>query len=153
MNVSDWISLFALLIAALAFGISLYELLSNKPKLRITLGQAFSQNARYVYIEVINYGRQPTTVDSVCFQKVGSKKTLWANKISQLSSDNGKYLMPGEKAKYFYNANDTGSFDGSEFNLGDAVNNRIIQARVTDTWSGKAQTAVLPNKKIDFEIS
>lgn len=153
MSDSDWIAFLAVLIAISALIISLYELLSNRPKLRVNIGNAITVNQNYIYVEVINYGRQPTTIDSVCFQKIGSKKKVWTHVVQSISTEQNKYLKPGEKARYMFNSSDKGEVGGKFFTLGDAVNNRVFRALVSDSWSGKTTAARLPNKKIEISVS
>lgn len=66
------------MLSCFALWVSVYEAISNKPKLRLSSGHLFVPNGvgRLVFLDVINYGRQPTTVTSVQVTIPGSTKRL-----------------------------------------------------------------------------
>ena len=136
MTFSNWLALGAFLISCIALVISIYELMNNKPKLRVTLGNGITIGPNYIYVEIINYGRQPTTIDSISFSHKTLTGNLWAQAVSEISSEKNKFLTPGEKAIYYYNADDALDYQNQKISFFKAVNELKFYAQVKDTWSG-----------------
>lgn len=75
MQTSDWISLGAAILSLVALGVSLYEAISNKPRLRIKSKFAIlsASPGSFLNVEIINYGRQPTTITRLGIDIPGTK--------------------------------------------------------------------------------
>jgi hypothetical protein len=103
--------------------LSIYELVQNRPKLRVVVGSAAAHpedggviyvdafrsisegeapdEPHYVWVEITNYGRQPTIIKGITFK---NKKTdQYVSPRPEFRSDPlPSKIAPGEIIKYFY---------------------------------------------------
>jgi hypothetical protein len=129
-DTSDAIAFGAVIISLFALGISLFEILQNRPKLRVVVsssatypdghgvlhvdrprefrvGELDADAIEMVSVEVTNFGRQPTMIKGLSFQPKKSTKSV--NPVPGLAAENvGDTLpveiAPGQFRKFFFDA-------------------------------------------------
>ncbi|MEO1322889.1 MAG: hypothetical protein AAFV59_07775 [Pseudomonadota bacterium] len=119
--VSNWIAIIALLFSAIALAVSIYNVLLNRPRLRIDAANDIfvfweweNREGPYLKVTITNTGTQPTTVTSI---GLTSSNHAWAPKFTpdgKTAVLNGgghsaklpKALGPGEYLDFFANESD-----------------------------------------------
>lgn len=146
---SDVIATGAAAIALLALGVSIYEAVSNRPRLRVTHYVGFGVgglDGDWLGISVINWGRQPTTIASVGIEFpgfVGNDGQLRhaVHMPSEFGDAAPKLLEVGREAKFLFRldievANIT-TQSGSLGSMRDLIGRYGAIARVSSTWHSK----------------
>jgi len=84
MESSDWIALSAAAFSLFAVAVSIYEAVSNKPRLRVSASFAVVGETEGVFLTVsaVNYGRQPTTISHLEIDITKSKAKAAMQPIS-----------------------------------------------------------------------
>ena len=118
--VNNWIASFALLISAIALGVAIYNVMLNRPRLRLN-GRANmlvlsgdKKDGPFLSITVTNVGTQPTTVTSIGLTgydhawtpKFGSRGKHCVLNGGGYSTPLPKALGPGEFLNFFADETD-----------------------------------------------
>lgn len=124
LQASDWIAIAAFVVSGLALFVSVFELLENRPKLRVVVASAaiipgregisYTDKPRiltveetgpgaelYVAVEITNYGRQPTTLKAISFHSKAAGKFVSLPPVVK-SAGLPKQIAPSEFAAYFF---------------------------------------------------
>tara|TARA_R110002051_G_scaffold5519_1_gene28336 strand:- start:4 stop:450 length:447 start_codon:yes stop_codon:yes gene_type:complete len=90
MESSDWIAVTAAAVSLFALAVSVYEAMSNKPRLRISASFALSSDLsqRLLALVIVNHGRQPTVITHVSIVTKGRKETI------AVSSSTEEFVLP-----------------------------------------------------------
>ena len=150
MEVS-WPEVVAVVISLIALSVSLYELLNNRPRLKTKVLTAMpvggSGRELWVSIEVINFGRQPTTISHVYFV-LQNKSGAWPMPLPN-GDQPGLYLQTGEKASFIFDGAGIIEIEGKDERLYDAVFSGKLKPVIQHTWKEEPVVVAVPknNKK------
>jgi len=148
LSFSDIASAAATIIALLALGVSLYELMDNRPKLRIAgdpaiLGDAL-QNKVFL-VTVTNFGRQPTTISGVTFVPKRSASIgprvgqLFLVPLWELSTKLPHVLDVGRTLTIAYSLDAIVKHQGADLPLRDLIIANSFRVAVKSAWHSKHQ--------------
>lgn len=138
MDTSDWISSGAAFLSVVALAISLFEVMTNKPRLRITANYAFvdKSSERLLAIVIVNYGRHPTMISHVSIVTKGRKTTIAATGGTTLP-----HLLEVGRVATFVVPCDTSISDpfitGTSETLGQLLAHGKSRIQVRDAWHAK----------------
>ena len=128
LQASDWIAIAAFVVSGLALFVSVFELLQNRPKLRVVVSSAavipgregisYTDKPRilkpeetgpgaelYVAVEITNFGRQPTTLKAISFFSKTAGKFVFLPPVVK-SAGLPKQIAPSEFAAYFFSGSE-----------------------------------------------
>lgn len=161
LSFSDIASVAATVIALLALGVSLYELLENRPKLRIAGDPAFLGDAlqeRVFLVTVTNFGRQPTTISGVTFVPKPSASLgprvgqMFLVPLWEFSTKLPHVLDVGRTLTIAYSLDATVKHDGADLHLRDLIVANTFKVAVRSAWHSKSQFGpVRPGKLADWK--
>jgi hypothetical protein len=141
MEPNTVISLIALIFAGLALAISLYESLSNRPKLRIRVSHRImvggGVSEKVVVLNAVNVGRQPTTITGMSFGKNKSTTHYFPTEFHAYSEKLPKKINPGEQVDISFIADKKSTFDQETLTLEELLRSKKLKAIVYSSWAKK----------------
>lgn len=147
-GISDIASIVATVIALVALAVSLFELLDNRPKLRISGDPVFFSGGkikRAFQVSITNFGRQPTTITGVNFKpsakaKVGPRGgqmvtvPLW-----EISTKLPHVLDVGRTANVYFELDCVVAEGPPKVTLRDLIVAKTFKVLVRSAWHSKPQ--------------
>jgi len=144
MEGSDWIAIGAVLVSFIALGVSIYEAVSNKPRLRVSAHPSLvlETGEKVLTVVVVNYGRQPTMITHVSVLKRNLRGSIAASGTGTLP-----HLLDVGRVATFRLPMRVQSDDplniGTSTTLEEFLASGECQVEVRDSWHEKPHRALI----------
>jgi len=150
-----WIPVVALVFSAIALAVSLRDHFSNKPNLRVNVSYAYYPGSNIsgpdISIEVVNVGRQRTTITSICSKVMSSNSYAWSN-FRDWGQSTPVELGVGQVAKFYLVGTDIGNIGGQNIDVATAYQNGDLAAAIYHSWEAKPLIHKPRNSRIDLNV-
>lgn len=160
-SVSDIASIAATGIALIALAVSLFELLSNRPKLRISGDPVFLASdkvKRAFQVSITNHGRQPTTISGVNFKlkknaKIGPRGgQLVLQPLWEITTKLPHVLDVGRTLNVYFNLDAVVDEGPPQITLRKLIIAKTFKVLVRSAWHSKPQLGpVRPGRLADWK--
>ena len=150
IKTSDWIALCALCVAFLSLGVSMWELLKNRPEIIVrptnVIYVADTDRVPDIGVDVLNRGRQPTVIKSI-YLRLSDGKNAWPVTLQGFEGELPFRLNPGDLTSYLIPGSPNFYIGKKTYNAHDALNKNRAKIAVEHTWSNKPVFGRLKSKR------